>query len=202
MRCVERLVAFVAIAALVIVTPGPDTALTIRNSLVRGRRGGFRTAAGVASGQAVWAVCTAAGVAAALRSSHDVFVALRFAGAAYLVYLGARGLVARRDGGVQSLRAPVALRAPYLQGLVSNLANPKMLVFFLGLLPQFGRSFAAAAGLGAIFCAMTFGWLSVYAVAVSRLEALFRRSRVRRALDRLTGAVLVALGVRLATEHA
>ena len=197
----ERLVAFVAIAALVIVTPGPDTALTIRNSLVRGRRGGLRTAAGVASGQAVWAVCTAAGVAAALRSSHDVFVALRFAGAAYLVYLGARGLVGRRSGEEQSLRAPAPLRAPYLQGLVSNLANPKMLVFFLGLLPQFAGSFAAAAGLGGIFCAMTFAWLSVYAVAVSRLRVVLARDGLRRAVDRITGAVLVGLGLRLATEH-
>ncbi len=202
MVTVERLVAFVPIAALVIVTPGPDTALTIRNSLVRGRRGGFCTAAGVASGQAVWALCTAAGVAAALRSSHDAFVALRFAGAAYLVYLGARALVSRGSGGMQPLRLPAPLCAPYLQGLVSNLANPKMLVFFLGLLPQFGRSFAAAAGLGAIFCVMTFGWLSVYAVTVSRLRRVLARDGVRRALDRVTGAVLLALGVRLATEHA
>jgi len=201
MRRVEHLLAFVGIAALVIVTPGPDTALTIRNSLVRGRRGGVRTAAGVASGQAVWVVCTAGGVAAALRASHDAFVALRFAGAAYLLYLGLRALAGGHDAESTVRRSPIPLRASFVQGFANNLANPKMLVFFLGLLPQFGRSFGALAGLGTIFCAMTFVWLSAYAAAVSRLGGLLRRSSVRRALDRVTGAVLVALGVRLATEH-
>lgn len=197
----EHLVAFLGIAALVIVTPGPDTALTIRNSLLRRRRGGIRTAAGVVTGQAVWALCTAAGVAELLRASHIAFVGLRFAGAAYLVYLGLRALAARRAGAASMPRRPVPLRAAYLQGLVSNLANPKMLVFFLGLLPQFGHTFVGVLGLGAIFCSLTFVWLSASAVAVARVGDSFRRSGARRAVERITGAMLIALGVRLATER-
>src|ERR687885_774489 len=90
--------AFVAVSAVVIVTPGQDTALTIRNPLVAGRRGGLLTAAGVSTGQALWALATAAGVAALLRASEPAFVAVRIAGGAYLVYLGAQAIVAALRG--------------------------------------------------------------------------------------------------------
>src|SRR5918912_298260 len=102
-----QLAAFLGISALVIVTPGQDTALTIRNTLFGGRRAGFRTAVGVSSGQGLWAIASAAGVAAVLRASEPAFVAIRVAGAAYLVYLGAQTLVrtARRDT-VHSAAAP------------------------------------------------------------------------------------------------
>jgi threonine/homoserine/homoserine lactone efflux protein len=95
------------------------------------------------------------------------------------------------------LRSTVA----YRQGLVSNLGNPKMAVFFTSLLPQFGSSFAALVGLGLLFCALTLAWLSAYAVVVARAGDFLRRSRVRRILEGLTGAVLVALGLRLAAER-
>ena len=85
------------------------------------------------------------------------------------------------------------------QGLVSNLANPKMAVFFTSLLPQFGDTFPALLGLGLLFCAMTLAWLCAYAGVVVRAGDALRRPRVRRTLDALTGGVLVALGARLAT---
>jgi threonine/homoserine/homoserine lactone efflux protein len=92
-------------------------------------------------------------------------------------------------------------RAAFRQGLVSNLGNPKMAVFFTSLLPQFGHSFAALLVLGLVFCAMTLGWLCTYAYAVARAGDFLRRSRVRRTLDAVTGAVLVAFGLRLAVER-
>ena len=139
------LAAFLGIAALVIVTPGPDTALTIRNTLGGGRRGGLGTALGVAAGQAVWTVATSAGIAALLVASASVFAALRLAGAAYLVWLGAqalwaaiRGATARRDRrATRRSRPPLAGWAAFRQGVLSNLGNPKMAVFFTSLLPQF-----------------------------------------------------------------
>jgi threonine/homoserine/homoserine lactone efflux protein len=89
----------------------------------------------------------------------------------------------------------------FRQGLLSNLGNPKMAVFFTSLLPQFGGdSFAALLGLGLVFCSMTLVWLALYAVVVARAGDFLRRSRVRAWLDRVTGAVLIAFGVRLATE--
>jgi threonine/homoserine/homoserine lactone efflux protein len=212
----DTLLAFVAVSAVVICTPGQDTALTIRNTLTGGRRSGIATAGGVAAGQAVWTVAASAGVVALLTASEPVFRALKLVGAAYLVYLGAHSLLAALRGRSATIpcndqlqgssRANPRLTAARAlrQGVFSNLANPKMAVFFASLLPQFApdgnASFAVLLALGLLFCTMTFAWLTVYAVAVSSLGRLLTAT-VRRALDAVTGVVLVALGLRLATEE-
>jgi threonine/homoserine/homoserine lactone efflux protein len=208
---VSQLLAFLAVSTVVIVTPGPDTALTIRNALLGGRRSGVFTALGVASGQACWTVATSAGVAALLVASERVFAALKLAGAAYLVYLGLQALLhavrGRDPRPYPSGRTSAPLRAAvaYRQGVISNLANPKMAVFFTSLLPQFapggGASFAALLALGLLFCTMTLAWLSAYAVAVAKAGDVLRRPAIRRALEAVTGAVLVALGLRVATDR-
>ena len=198
-----ELAGFLVVAAVVICTPGQDTALTIRNALAGGRRSGLGTALGVALGQAVWTVAAAAGLVAVLRASQPAFTALRLAGAAYLVYLGLQSLVAARRR-----RAPhhvtVARTTPggsLRQGLVSNLANPKMVVFFTSLLPQFGDAFVTLLGLGLLFSLLTGIWLAGYAVAAARARRLLARERVRRAFEAVTGVVLVALGLRVAAAR-
>ena len=125
-----------------IVTPGPDTALTIRNTLLGGRPAGVATALGVVSGQAVWALATSVGVVALLLASEPAFAAVRIAGAAYLIYLGLQALVAAfRPGGNGRVVVEPPQRLPtrtaVRQGLISNLGNPKMAAFFPSLLPQF-----------------------------------------------------------------
>lgn len=201
--------AFLTVAVLVIVTPGQDTALTIRNSLLGGRRGGVFTALGVASGQAVWALAASAGIAAVLVASEPVFVALKLAGAAYVVFLGVQALRSafRPVGQAHADRtasAPLPGRIAYRQGVISNLGNPKMAVFFTGLLPQFASpgdaTFLALLVLGLLFCSLTLAWLFAYAIAVAKAGNILGRSRVCRALDAVTGAVLVAFGVRLAVS--
>jgi len=194
--------AYLAVAVVLIVVPGQDTALTIRNSVAGGRRGGVATAAGVASAQLLWTLATAAGLAALLVAWEPGFAALRAVGAAYLVLLGAlllrdaiRGAHRERAG-----RAGSGTRA-YRQGLLSNLGNPKMGVFFTSLLPQFAATFAGLLALGALFAALTLAWLAAYAIVVARVGAVLLRPRVRRWLDALTGAVLVALGIPLAAER-
>lgn len=207
----DRFAAFLGIAVLVIVTPGQDTALTIRNTLLGGRGDGVCTALGVATGQAIWSLATSAGLAALLLASQPAFVAVKFVGAAYLVYLGARAL---RDalshggahGGTPGV-LPASRRAPlvaYRQGTISNLGNPKMAVFFTSLLPPFTpgghASFFGLLLLGLVFCALTLAWLTGYAIAVAKTGDLLRRPTPRRILDGLTGTVLVALGLRLAAD--
>ena len=163
-----ELLAFLGVSALVIVTPGQDTALTIKNTLAGGRRAGVFTALGVSTGQAVWTVAASAGLAALLVASEPAFVALKLAGAAYLVFLGGQALLAAvRGAGPHDLAGPTRRLAPasgYRQGVVSNLGNPKMAVFFTSLLPQFvpagGPPFAAMLALGLVFCTMTFVWLA------------------------------------------
>jgi threonine/homoserine/homoserine lactone efflux protein len=207
------LLAFLGLAVVVIVTPGPDTALTIRNTMSGGRIAGIGTAVGVSSGEAIWTLATAAGVSALVVASEPAFLALKYAGAAYLVFLGLQTLAravrptARREteAAAPSARSRLAPRAALRQGVISNLANPKMAVFFTSLLPQFtpstGPAFPVLLSLGLIFCVMTFAWLVVYATAVDRLSELLARSGVRRAIDAAMGTVLVALGGRLALER-
>lgn len=183
------MIGFLVVAVVVIVTPGPDFALTLKNTV---RGGGVATACGVVTGQVLWVVAAAVGVAALLAASHPAFVALRLLGAAYLVWLGLATLFSRR-------RHERRLRpgSPFRQGLQSNLANPKMPVFFVSLLPQFGGSFPALTGHGLLFAALTLCWLTL----VARSAEVLLVPRVRRVVDVVTGVVLVGLGLRLATER-
>jgi threonine/homoserine/homoserine lactone efflux protein len=203
--------AFLGVAVLVIVTPGPDTAITIRSTLLGGRLGGLMTAFGVVSGQACWTLAASAGIAALLVASEPAFLAVKFVGAAYLVYLGAQALraaVRRKPPPAHVEGRPGRRLGPglaYRQGLISDLGNPKMAAFFTSLLPQFGTtgngsSFWLMLALGLVFCALTWIWLAVYATAVARMQATLRRPRVRRTMEAVTGTVLVGLGVRIAAE--
>jgi threonine/homoserine/homoserine lactone efflux protein len=199
-----QVAAFLGVSLLVIVTPGQDTALTIRNTLAGGRRSGIFTAVGVVSGQVTWAVAASAGLAAVLLASQPAFTALRLVGAAYLVFLGAQALLAalrsQQEAPTAVSRSP-ALAGAYRQGLLSNLGNAKMAVFFTSLLPQFGTTFWTMLPLGLCFAAITLGWLSAYAVAVAKAANVLRRPVLRRVLDAVTGTVLVAFGLRLASER-
>lgn len=207
----KELLAFLGVSALVIVTPGQDTALTIRSTLLGGRRAGVLTAVGVSTGQAVWTLAASAGITALLLASEPAFLAVKLAGSVYLVFLGGQMLVrALRRAGVPADVVPafagLTPATAYRQGVVSNLGNPKMAVFFTSLLPPFAAvggepSFAPMLALGLVFCAMTLAWLSAYALAVDRASRVLRRPAVRRTLDAVTGITLVALGLRVATER-
>jgi threonine/homoserine/homoserine lactone efflux protein len=206
---ITHLPAFIGVAILVIVAPGPDTALTIRNTLRGGRRSGLATGVGVVGGQTTWAIATAAGVAALLHASQLAFLALKIAGTAYLLYLGAQALFAAIRGDEPALyRVEGALISPqraFRQGLVSNVTNPKMAAFFTSLLPPFAggshASFAALLLLALIFSALTLVWLTAYVFVVAKAGDVLRRERIRRLLEGITGIALVGLGVRLATER-
>jgi threonine/homoserine/homoserine lactone efflux protein len=206
------LLAFLGISAVVIMTPGQDTALTIRNTLHGGRGAGAATAAGVAIGQAGWTLAAAFGLTALLVASEPAFVALRLAGAAYLIYLGVHSLwLAIRPSGEVPVAANgrdgggLAPRRALRTGVVSNLGNPKMAVFFTSLLPQFAvpgpGAGAATLSLGLVFASMTLLWLSGYAIVVARAGNVLRRPRVRRTVDAIIGTVLVAFGGRLAAAE-
>jgi len=197
---------FLGIAFVVIATPGPDTALTVRNSL-QGRRAGSFTALGVVTGQLVWTLGASTGVSALLVASEGAFRALRVAGAVYLVYLGVASLISawRTGRKLEQTDAPqphLTGSSAYRQGLISNLGNPKAAVFFTSLLPQFASPGAGTFGLmlllGCVFALITLIWLNLYAFAIDKAGDVFRRSRVSRVLEAVMGCVLIGLGVRLA----
>ena len=196
----SHVAAFVGVAAVVICTPGPDTALIVRNTLLGGRAAGLRTTGGIVCGIAVWTVAASVGIAAVVAASRPLFDTIRFAGAAYLVWLGLQTLRGHHRAEVGSRHG-----STYRQGLFSNLGNPKIAIFFTTFLPQFARGnhppFSALLLLALAFCAIGLSWLSLYNVAISRLGGVLRRPRIRRALEGITGAVLVGFGARLALER-
>jgi threonine/homoserine/homoserine lactone efflux protein len=206
----SELLTFVVVSAVVICTPGQDTALTVRNALVGGRRAGVFTAVGVASAQAIWTLATSLGIAGLIRASAPAFLVLKVAGIAYLVSLGVQSLRSALRGhrGESDPKAGAGLTGAKAlrQGVLSNLANPKMAAFFISLLPQFapsggGSAFLVMTGLGLLFCAMTFVWLALYSVGVARARRLLSRPRVRRAFDAAAGVAFLGFGARLATQQ-
>lgn len=204
-----NLSAFLGVAALVVVTPGPDTALVTKNALFYGRRPALATAFGVNTGLLIWTLASALGVAAVVHASATAFTAMKLIGAAYLIWLGVQALRSaghRMAPGDHAGRGERRLNAQrgFRQGLLSNLANPKIAVFFTSLLPQFINSghtvLLPFLLLGGLFVAMTLAWLCAYALMAAKAGGLLTRPRVKSALDRATGVVLIALGLRLATE--
>ena len=205
-----HLFVFIGVAAIVIVVPGPDTAVVTKNILVHGRRAAFGTSFGVSAGLAVWTVAAAVGVASVVRASAVAFTVLKLVGALYLVWLGIQALLAARHS--QSSPLAVAANKPLMgalggfrQGFLSDLANPKIGIFFTSLLPQFVEPghpvLLPFLVLGAVFVLMTVLWLSAYCLIAARAAATLQRPRIKAAMDRVTGIVLIGLGLRLAVEH-
>ena len=198
---------FLAVAAIVVVTPGVDMAVVTRNALMYGRRAAVMTVFGINVGIFFWAMAAALGLAAIVSTSATAFAAIKLAGAAYVVYLGLQALRSARVDRVES--QPIARSAPssriaFRQGLISNMLNPKIAVFFTSLLPQFVGAHDSAGDLlllGLLFNAMGVGWLICYATVVARGRDVLVRPRVKRTLDRISGFVLVGLGTRLALEN-
>lgn len=202
-----RLVAWVALSALLIATPGPDTALIIRNALAGGPRASTMSALGVAVGTLVWVTASAVGVGVLLERSSTAFTVLKLAGAAYLCYLGVRSLLSKPPEAApapRDMHSKLGRRAAWSQGLISNLLNPKTGAFFVTVMPQFivpGDPGARLALMVIAFEAMLLAWLIAYGHVVSRLGRSGIGTRVRVLMTRLTGIVLIGLGARLALER-
>jgi threonine/homoserine/homoserine lactone efflux protein len=201
---------FLGVAALLTITPGADMALVGRSVLIGGRRDAFATTLGILAGCLLWAVVSAAGLAALLAASRTAYDALRLVGAAYLVWLGIQSLLAARRGEYTASagaadRRGQGPRSAFRQGLLTNLFNPKIAIFYSTFLPQFIGPGDPVLLLSLLLAGVHIGlgllWLTAYAWLLDRAVTAFRSSRLRRALDALTGAVLVALGLRLAAER-
>jgi threonine/homoserine/homoserine lactone efflux protein len=204
------LLGFAVAATLLILAPGPDSMLVMRNCLRGGRRAGWCTAAGTLTGLLCWALAATLGLSSLLAASRLGYDLLRLAGAAYLIWLGAislwpRGRADTGGGGEPSARPAVARPGrAYANGVISNLCNPKIGVFFVAFLPAFipagvsVREFSIL--LGGWFALETAMWLAAVVWMVDRGIGWLSRTRVQRALERITGLVLIGLGLRLATE--
>jgi threonine/homoserine/homoserine lactone efflux protein len=198
---------FLAFAVILVLIPGPDFAVVTKNTLVGGRRRGRWTALGVSSSNLVRGTAAAAGVGALIVKVQPLFEAVKWAGVGYLAYLGAQAIRSAVRGRYPSLdEASEAARGltGWRQGFVSNITNPKVLVFYLAVLPQF---LTPGAGLGWLLvlawshAVISLGYLLVLVTALHGARHLVTRRRVRRGLDATTGTVLLGFSARLATEH-
>lgn len=197
---------FTLAAAFLVLLPGPDTLVIVRNIVRGGRRLGVSTVLGIQTGLVIWIAAAILGLSALLRASDVAYTTLRIVGACYLVWLGVQSW--RNRGAVLDASAPQPRRrfgaTGYWAGLLSNLFNPKVGVFFVTFLPAFVPPGAPVTPtlllFGAIFVALNLSYQLPLVLLAGKVTELFSRERVRRRLDVLAGTVLVGFGIRLATE--
>lgn len=202
----SQLILFVVTSLFLISTPGPDMVLVMSRSIAIGQRAGVATAAGVSVGLLGHTVLASLGLGAILQTSAMLFTILKLVGAVYLVYLGVKSFRSPPSAMHLSEAKSLPVRTLFLQGAISNISNPKIAIFYFAFLPQFvsaesANSTAMLLLLGVVFDLLTFLIKSPIAVCAGRLSGWLRnRPHVETWLNRISGSVLMGLGVRLALE--
>jgi threonine/homoserine/homoserine lactone efflux protein len=207
MTIFQALAAYVVAAALLTLTPGLDTALILRTAAVEGPKRATLAAVGIVSGCLVWGAAVALGLGALLAASHLAFTALKWAGAAYLVWLGVNLIAKPRSGFDLAAGAPSPDGdfAWMRRGLLTNLLNPKIGVFYISFLPQFLPAGVQPAPfiflLAAIHGGLGLAWFACMIAATRPIAGALKKAGVVRWLDRLTGGVFLGFGLRLALDR-
>ncbi|AGZ43571.1 LysE family translocator [Actinoplanes friuliensis] len=198
MTTFSSLGSFVVVVGLLTLTPGLDTALIVRTAAVGARRRAWGVVLGIQTGTLVWGVLTSAGVTALLTASQVAYEILRWAGVCYLIWMGLSMLRGRAQP------EPEATGGGWRRGLLTNLLNPKMGVFYVALLPQFipagAPVFAFGVLLTGVHIALGTAWSGVLVLLARRLRVTLQRPAARRVLDRITGTVIAGFGIRLAVQ--
>ena len=194
-----------AVLALLTISPGADMALVAKITFERGRRAALLATLGICSGLLVHATASALGLSVILATSAEAFTIVKLVGAAYLAYLGVQALRSSFRDHASDVRPQRRGANPFVQGVFSNVLNPKVAVFYLTFLPQFmspgDNVLVRSIALALAHAVMGIFWLSAYAYVLSRVSAALQGAGVRRWLERVTGGVLIALGARLALER-
>ncbi|MFJ4536732.1 LysE family translocator [Streptomyces tibetensis] len=195
------------VLAVLTMVPGPDMAVVTKRAVSCGWQDALRTAGGITGGLLIWGVLTVVGLAAVLAASATAYTVVKLAGAAYLVFLGVQALLDSRRVRAQPAGALPDAPAgnPWRTGLVSNVFNPKIAVFYTGLLPTLAPSglspHTGMALLVLLHAALTAVWLGGYVMLLAKARGFFQKSAVRRAMDRVTGVVLIGFGLKVATTQ-
>jgi threonine/homoserine/homoserine lactone efflux protein len=201
MTVTQALIAYLIAAGLVTITPGLDTAMVLRTAAVNGSRNATAAALGICLGLSLWGIASAVGLTALVAASQTAYLALKWLGAAYLIWLGA-GMLLRPKSLLADSAATQGGRAFFRQGLFNNLLNAKIGVFYITFLPQFVPAGVDAAAfifaLVAIHILMGAAWFTALILSIRPLGAALRRPAVGRWLNRVTGAVFVGFGAKLA----
>lgn len=200
---------FAAIVLLLTLTPGLDTALILRTSLLAGRRPAWAVVLGIQLGTLLWGLLTAAGLSALLTASQVAYEVVRWAGVAYLIWMGGRMLWHSRTGGADDAAPPdpadTGWGRAFRRGLLTNLLNPKAGAFYVAVLPQFMPQGVSHAVMGVLLAGVHvcegLVWSAVLIGFTGILRGWLRRPSVKRALDRLTGVIVIGFGLRLAVQQ-
>jgi len=209
----SQVLAFTGIAAILTLTPGADTMLVMRSVFARGRRAGLLTSLGICSGLFFHATLSALGLSLILVRSATAFEIVKLVGAVYLIYLGGQSLWQAFRQGARKLstgegtvnKQKKEWWQSFLEGLLTNVFNPKVAIFYLAFLPQFispsDPVLAKSLLLAGIHFMLGLAWLSLVATFLARVRAFLIRPRVQRTIEATTGAILIAFGARLAMER-
>ena len=197
------------VLALLTLAPGPDMAVVTRRAIASGRAEGLRTASGTVVGLMVWGVLTVAGIATVLAASARAYLVVKLLGAGYLVFLGVQALWHNRRGAplpaAPGLGGTAGTGSAFRTGLFCNLLNPKIAVFYTGLLPTLAPDgLPPASGMALLVllhAALSLVWLGSFVHMLSKTRSVFEKPRVRRTIDRITGAVLIGFGIQIATAN-
>jgi len=199
---------YLVVVVVIVLAPGPDTMVVLKNSLAGGVRGGLMASLGIVAGNLVQGTAAALGLGVVIAKSQPLFITLKWLGAAYLAYLGIQALRSARRGDYEGLADPNRQRAGmfrrWREGFLSNITNPKVLVLYLSVLPQFLVP-GVTTTWTALLLAYTVGvlgglWLLVLLFFVHRVRDWLGKRKVRRTLDGVTGTALIGFGAALAIE--
>ena len=206
MTAMTAMWAYVPVALVFGITPGPDAALALRSSIAHGVRHGVVVALGAATGSLAWGVAAAAGVATFVTQVPTAFEVLRWAGAIYLGCLGVQSIVTAGTwavpAGAEGTTAAAPVSTAFWTGLIADLLNPKMGVFYLAVLPQFipkdGPVFAWSMALMTIEFIIAVVCLSLYAALASSARRMLTHGKITAWMERILGGVLLGFGARVA----
>jgi RhtB (resistance to homoserine/threonine) family protein len=200
---------FVLMSLALIITPGADVALVTKNTLTYGKKGGMATVFGITAGIVVHMLAAALGISAIIAQSALLFTVVKYIGAVYLVYLGIQSFLSLRKKEQQpeaEVRPSDRENVPsgFRQGLLSNVLNPKVAIFFLTFLPQFVTSkesaFSQIVMMGSTYAVLGLIWLFIYIWLIEAMRTMFRKPATIKAFQGITGAMLITMGVKLALE--
>ena len=200
---------FIIACVLLIILPGPDTAIVTKNTVVAGRKGGMQTMLGSCVGLSIHTIAAVAGLSAIIVKSAVAFTVLKYVGAAYLCYLGVRTLMnmrAKKTDVDEELLVEAKGSSYFKQGFITNVTNPKVAVFFLTFLPQFlapgADAFWSFLVMGIIYTVLTFAWFFFYVVLLDKVRNFMKRPATQASIEAITGVVLIGFGIKLACEKA
>ncbi|MER6558572.1 LysE family translocator [Streptomyces sp. NPDC001027] len=202
-----QFLAAAGVLALLTMVPGPDMVVVTKRAVACGWRDGLRTVGGIIAGLLAWGLLTVVGLAAVLAASATAYTAVKLVGAVYLVFLGVQALLhsRRHRTGTPVPDNAVPKGSPWRTGFVSNIFNPKIAVFYTGLLPTLAPSGLAPhtgmALLVLLHAVLTLVWLGSYVLLLAKARAFFQKPVVRRGMDRVTGVVLIGFGIRVAATQ-